>query len=188
MFSDYQQIFQPNIYDDGIYLYEDLNVPKKRMPAITIPTNAQSPYKTIPSYRNNIEMSFSKNSNGTKDSFRSTRGTNGTQFGDFNGHFSMPIRSGDPNRKTISDIYSATSWDERPQAFDGNNVYNDWINSRDSFSNFENSNSNANNSNILLKILLFIILIVLIVILCMISNNYHQKTNSIDKMKYAAYK
>ena len=175
MFSDYQQIFQPNIYNDGIYLYEDLNIPKKRIPPITIPTNSYSPYKTIPADRNNIEMDQPKRlGNGLKESFNS----NQNNMPPFNGHFSLPIRSGDPNRKIISDIYSATSWDERPQAFDGNNIYNDWIN-KDTFSN--ETNSNTSNSNFLLKILLFIILIVLIVVLCMIINNHH-KTNSFKQI------
>ena len=169
MFSDHQQIFQPNIYDDGIYLYEELNAPKKLVPPITIPTNSYSPYRTIPAYRNNIEMEQPKRM-GAKESFNS--------MPPFNGHFSLPIRSGDPDRKTISDIYSATSWDERPQSFDGNNVYNNWIN-KDTFSNLENSNTN--NSNFLLKILLFIMLIILIVVLCIIINNHH-KTNSFKKI------
>lgn len=150
--------------------------------------------KDISSIPSNSEIELYK-----KNKFVSTP----NKFQDYNGHFSTPIRSGSPTRKTISNIFAATSHIREPGTFDGNNPYINWMKSNtnnhfapnsdkftsnsdkftpnlDKFTpNLDISSSNPYNYAFILKVILFIILILLMVVLCI----YSAKTSNNKKLK-----
>jgi hypothetical protein len=144
--------------------------------------NSNSQYiKNISSIPSNSEIELYK-----KNTFVST--PRDSFANDYNGHFSLPIRSGSPNRTIISNIFAATSpHTDYPEAFDGNNPYIDWMKHKDNFSTNEyitpsnecitssNEYINPYNYSFILKVILFIILIILMVVLCVYSSKTSQK-------------
>ena len=137
--------------------------------------------KDISSIPSNSEIELYK-----KNNFVSTP----NNLGDYNGHFSLPIRSGSPTRKTISNIFAATSYPREPEAFDGDNPYINWMRpdanhvspiNKDHFNplNIQSSSSNPYNYAFILKVILFIILMILVVVLCV----YSAKTSNNKKIK-----
>ena len=149
--------------------------------------------KDISSIPSNSEIELYK-----KNKFVSTP----DKFQNYNGHFSTPIRSGSPTRKTISNIFAATSHIREPETFDGNNPYIDWMKPNNNHftsnnNHFNSSNKdhfNSSNSQIssynpynyafILKVILFIILMILVVVLCV----YSAKTSNkkLNKSNYKA--
>jgi len=179
-----QQLAYPTLMQQQQLMQEQY--PATYPQAYPYPYSNNNPYITVPaSNYNNIEI-LPKNtfSNGLKHELKHELKHDYKHNPDFHGHFSIPIRSGDPDRKIISKILAATSWDERPEEFDGDNVYNNWMHSgtqsNSQKNNFTNNNINSNNYSygFILKVILFIILIVLVVILCIVASrkgNYNKK-------------